>query len=67
MNTKSRQEALTALSAALDRAGDLLEELSPSAFRRPEVYWRLESLITEAANLAAGSREYKQERKGVSS
>ncbi len=62
MNTKSRQEALTALQALLDNASDILEDqLSPSDLRSPEVYWRLDGLITEAANLAAGSREHPQE------
>jgi hypothetical protein len=63
MDTSShRQEALTALSKTLDLAGDLLEEtLSPEDFGDVQVYWRLDDLITEAANRVAGLREYPQE------
>jgi hypothetical protein len=61
MDTRSRQEALTALSVALDLAGDCLEELSPEDLGDEGLYRWLDETITEAANRVAGLREYPQE------
>jgi hypothetical protein len=58
----TKQEALSSLQALLDRACDILEDqLSPKDMDDVQVYWRLDGLVNEAANIVAGLREYPQE------